>query len=132
VAPRISPRLSAYLGILGILGIVALVWIGSTGEAGYEILLPFVLLILAGARLSDRRWLPMNGALPVYLGEISYSIYMIHIFVIALFFDYLPKLGLEPPHWILISAAVIVGSSISYQLIEVPSRRFIYGLARNT
>lgn len=128
---RLAPQISHLFAIsLGVLGIVALAWIGSAGEAGYEILIPFVLLILSGARLSDQRWLPTNHAVAVYLGEISYAIYMIHMLVIKVFIDYLPKIGLDYPHWGLICVALVVGSSASYHLIESPSRRYINGLVR--
>ena len=128
---RIAPSVSVqFAALLGILGLAALALLGSKQEAGYEIIVPFALLILAGARLSEVRWLPSNGALSVYLGEISYSTYMIHMFVIAVFFDYLPKLGIGPLHWAIVCVAVIVGSSISYHLIEVPARNLINGVSK--
>jgi peptidoglycan/LPS O-acetylase OafA/YrhL len=124
---RLSPALSQTLATLvGLLGIVMFFWFASV-PAGYEILIPFALLIISGARLSDQQNLPTNSQLFVYLGEISYSTYMIHIFIIAVWFDYLPKLGFGPLPWSIICVVVIVGSSVSYHLIEVPARRWING-----
>lgn len=130
---RLATDLSfRYAIVIGVLGLVTLVLIGSTPDVGYEVLVPFALLILAGAKLSDWHWLPTNGAIPVYLGEISYSTYMIHIFVIAVFFDYLPKLGVGPLHWSFVCAAVVLGSALSYHLIEVPARRLINGFSKRS
>lgn len=122
LTPLVPPTIAV---IIGLMGIGVFFWIAQFEGVGYEILVPFVLLIVAGARLSDWPKLPTNSRLCVYLGEISYSTYMIHIFVIALWFDYLPKLGLSPLPWPMICGVVIIGSAISYHLIEVPSRRWI-------
>lgn len=123
--PLVSPTLAAAMGVLGI---AAFCWVASR-EAGYEILVPFVLLIVAGAGLSDLPMLPTNSRLLVHLGEISYSTYMIHILVISIWFDYLPKLGLGPFPWPFVCIAVIAGSLASYHLVEVPARTWINGHA---
>jgi len=122
---RLTPYTSEVLAAAaGIVGIVLLAWVGSMQNVGYGILAPFVLLIVSGARLSN--WKIVTNSKPfVYLGEISYSTYMIHIFVIAVFFDYLPKLGISTPHWSIICIVLLAFSSASYHLIEVPARRWI-------
>lgn len=123
---RLSPLFSQTISaVIGFFGIAAFLWIARFEAVGYEILIPFVMLIVAGARLSDLPRLPTNGKILVYLGEISYSTYMIHIFAISVCFDYLPKLGLAPLPWPAVCIVVIVGSSISYHLIEVPARRWL-------
>ena len=122
---RVTPFISEMQAVLvGIVGLGLLGWVGSIPNAGYEILVPFVLLIMAGARLSD--WEIVSNRKPlVYLGEISYSTYMIHVFVITAFFDFLPRLGIPTPHWIVICLVVLACSSVSYHLFEVPARRWI-------
>lgn len=122
LCPQVSPTLAS---VMGVAGLVSLLWVAQREPAGYEIFIPFALLIVAGARLSDRSWLPTNSQLPVYLGEISYSIYLIHILVIRIFLDYLPALGLPLAPWPAICLALVVGSSLSYHVIEVPARRWI-------
>lgn len=114
LCPRISPALA---GVIGMVGLVSLLWVALREPAGYEIFVPFA--------LSDQPWLPTNGWLPVYLGEISYSIHLIHILVIRIFLDYLPLLGLPPAPWPLICLALVAGSSLSYHVIEVPARGWI-------
>ncbi|MBB3993618.1 peptidoglycan/LPS O-acetylase OafA/YrhL [Sulfitobacter undariae] len=127
---RLAPYISEPLAVAGgIVGIVLLAWIGSMQNAGYAILAPFALLIVSGARLSNWKFFT-NSKLAVYLGEISYSTYMIHIFLLAVFFDYLPKLGIPTPHWSVISVALLAASSVSYHLIEVPARRWINAQSR--
>jgi len=79
---------------------------------------------MAGARLSD--WEIVSNRKPlVYLGEISYSTYMIHVFVMTALFDFLPRLGIPTPHWTVICLVVLACSSVSYHLFEVPARRWI-------
>jgi peptidoglycan/LPS O-acetylase OafA/YrhL len=111
-------------------GIVLLFYQTGSGPVEYEILIPLSLLIVGGARLSDVAALPTNSRLLVYLGEISYSIYLTHILVITIFVDYLPKLGLPILPWPVIGLALILGSSATYQLIEVPARRWLNQFAK--
>ena len=122
ICTLISHCFAYFLGVLG-LGLV--VWISSFEPAGYEILLPFTLLILAGARVSDQRWIPTNGSVLNYLGEISYSIYLTHLLVIRIMLDYAPILGLPLLPWPLIGVAVLLASMLTYHCVEVPARRWI-------
>jgi peptidoglycan/LPS O-acetylase OafA/YrhL len=123
---RLTPRVSILAAaLMGIAGLLILLLVATSGPVGYEILVPFVLIIVSGARLSDCQNLPSNNKILVYLGEISYSVYMVHIFVIAAFFEYLPKLGAPIPPWPVICIALVMCSSVSYHLIEVPSRLWI-------
>ncbi|HEY3887616.1 MAG TPA: acyltransferase [Caulobacteraceae bacterium] len=72
-----------------------------------------------------------GGRLFVYLGEISYSIYMICIPWKLLFVNAVaPLLHLDKAHlplylWLLLYVAVIPLSAISYHLIEHPARRWM-------
>ena len=122
LCPAVPKPIAAGMGVLGLVG---LLWTAGAGMMGYEILVPFMMLIVAGARLSDQSGLPTNTKPMVYLGEISYSIYLIHILVIQIFLDYLPALGVPVTPWPVIGLALIAGSALTYHLIEVPARRWI-------
>ncbi|OWV45985.1 hypothetical protein CDZ97_11955 [Mameliella alba] len=126
VLRRIAPQVSMRLGLVaGAVGLLTLPLLAGQRDPGYELLLPFCLLIVAGARLSEAPWLPTNSRVMVYLGEISYSTYMIHVLVIKACYDYAPKLGLATPGWPLVGVIVIAGSALSYHLIERPARWFL-------
>lgn len=61
----------------------------------------------------------------VYLGKISYGIYLYHLFLPYLFGRYLPKLGLNYPdsilwQFILNSVTVVILASLSWYVIEKP------------
>jgi len=123
---RLMPFVSSAGGyFLGILGITSFAWLAGRNTAGYEILLPFCCLVIAGARLSDVGLLPTNSKLMVYLGEISYSTYMIHVLAIILWFDVLPKAGMQELPWSFLCLVVLICSAASYHLVEVPARRYI-------
>ena len=111
--------------LLGGAGLVTLVLTAARPDAGYEILLPFALLVLSSARLSELSLLPTNWPPLVYLGEISYSLYMVHLLVIIALVEYLPKLGIPAAPWGVTGAVVIVCSMISYHVIERPARQWI-------
>ncbi len=123
---RMAPYLSVAAGaVLGGAGLVTLVLTAARPDAGYEILLPFALLVLSSARLSELSLLPTNWPPLVYLGEISYSLYMVHLLVIIALVEYLPKLGIPAAPWTVTGAVVIVCSMISYHVIERPARQWI-------
>ena len=129
LAPLISQDLAAVLFGLGLLGFAALGW---RADVEYALILPFSLLILAGAPLSRARWMPLNHPAVQYLGEISYSSYMIHIPVLLIYFDYAPKIWPGVPEMfsttgdVLITILlVIVASVASYHVVEKPARAAI-------
>ncbi|MBV7393776.1 acyltransferase family protein [Mameliella sediminis] len=122
VAPGVSPSLALGAGLVGVLTLPVIV---AQSDPGYELLLPFCLLIVAGACLSRAAWLPTNSRVMVYLGEISYSTYMIHVFVIVLCYDLLPKLGIPAPGWPIVGLVVLAGSVLGYHLVERPARDWL-------
>lgn len=94
-------------------------------------------LVLFGAdasRYGHFRWL--GGDIGVYLGEISYSIYMLHFLIAEVFFSFLapwwrPIEFLSALLTVLgVTAFVIACSSISYRVLEVPSRSWIVSKSR--
>lgn len=79
----------------------------------------------------------LGGRLPVMLGEISYSVYMVHLAVGILFFDVLFA-GAEWPSVGPAVTAIVTGllaatllSWLTYHFIEVPGRRWIVDRARS-
>ncbi|MBN9888485.1 acyltransferase family protein [Salipiger abyssi] len=122
IAPHVSGAVSA---VLFVLGLAMLFGLTCDATAGYPVLLAFAMLILGGAGLSSRRACPTNSALLVYLGEISYAIYMVHLLLIWVCLDFLPKLGIPVPSWPLVTLALLLVSSASYHLLEKPARRWI-------
>lgn len=70
----------------------------------------------------------MRSRLFVYLGEISYATYMVHILVLFVAKAVAPKLGLSFDDLIVFVICIIfiyVGSVILYHCIERPGRRFL-------
>jgi len=75
---------------------------------------------------------PMRHSILVYLGEISYSTYMVHyIFLVAAGGLSLLLFGSNAfPlwYWLIVIAVIYPASSISYHLIELPARHAIRAL----
>jgi peptidoglycan/LPS O-acetylase OafA/YrhL len=93
-----------------------------------------LILLIASAereRLVPPVWLlsPM-----VYLGEISYSTYMLHLILGKVYFNALARLAGYDPHalpayqCLLALFPILIASSLSYHLIEVPGRKLLRGL----
>jgi peptidoglycan/LPS O-acetylase OafA/YrhL len=97
------------------------------------IVLVMTMLILAvaeTARQGRKDFLTTAGM--VYLGEISYSIYMIHVPISAIVFRGMTKtLGIPPAWSIPMVILVVIGlAAATHRLIESPGRRVILLLAR--
>ncbi len=116
-----------------------------TGAAAPALAIPLATLAVFGlagivffAADADRHGTlrPLGRTLPVYLGEISYSVYMVHLGVGILLYDaLLPRW--RPADVPTAIAAVIAGlaaatilSMLTYRLIEVPGRRWLVARAR--
>jgi peptidoglycan/LPS O-acetylase OafA/YrhL len=92
-------------------------------------------LILALASLPNARagWLSSGPA--VYLGEISYSVYMVVVPWQLLAVNLAAKLTHAPDKhlqlfvWLAIVAALPLVAAVSYHLVEFPARRALKGLA---
>lgn len=74
---------------------------------------------------------PLNrlfaNPISIYLGEISYSIYMLHYFVIERVLAwYGPSWTSQPEAYVLAAvAAVLIAAAASHALVENPSRKFL-------
>lgn len=130
-ADHVNTRLAAVIGVLAVAGLAVAV---QDPNADYVLLPLFAALILAAARLS-----PVMGRLPgmgilVYLGEISYSTYMVHSLILLIYANAGPQVfaswGAIPQtvHASIAFAIVIAASAVSYHLIEQPSRRWLNAL----
>ncbi len=78
----------------------------------------------------------LNAKPNIYLGEISYSVYMTHIFVMQIFLLVWPKLTgekfgvdltlIQSLSLLTLSlAAVLVTSAVTYRAVELPARRWL-------
>jgi peptidoglycan/LPS O-acetylase OafA/YrhL len=115
---------------------VLILAVGHFDLSPYLMVPLFGLLILAvavRARAGVRGALD-RGAL-VYLGEISYSTYMVHALCYTLYFNGLERLlppqtyaDLVIPIWFGGLALVVAASVASYHLVEVPGRRLVASL----
>jgi peptidoglycan/LPS O-acetylase OafA/YrhL len=120
--------------VLGALGVVSFLIIADDPEVTYPLILPFSLLIVSGARLSGLKWAPLNQTPFVYLGEISYSTYLVHSFTMFFYFDVFPKLAPDFLSWMDLNVHLVVftlftiaASALSYHLIEHPARSYLNG-----
>jgi len=103
-----------------------------TGEDQYcwWMLVSFVLFIIV-ASLETRRDRILGSAVPVWLGEISFSVYLVHMPVL---------LWLQPGGYahavgnalaaLYILALGVVLAALTHYGFEAPSRRYLYGLLR--
>ncbi|HEY3729884.1 MAG TPA: acyltransferase [Steroidobacteraceae bacterium] len=97
--------------------------------AALPLLLPAVLLMMAGL-YDGGRWVDslFGNRVIVWLGEISYSIYMLHVFVLIAANQLVRRLGLAPstPHALLIlgseCAVAMAAGALGYYLLECPAR----------
>jgi peptidoglycan/LPS O-acetylase OafA/YrhL len=96
----------------------------------------FAALILLIASAERERLVPPAWVLNpmVYLGEISYSTYMLHLILGKVYFNALARLAGYDPHalpayqCLLALIPILIASALSYHLIEVPGRKLLRGL----
>lgn len=97
-------------------------WVKSIASCWLFALLIIVLAAGRGVLGSLLSWRPL-----VYLGKISFAIYMVHQVMIKIF---IVTLKMEsPPAW-LFFGAVLAAASLSYWAIERPTQRFINDIHR--
>jgi peptidoglycan/LPS O-acetylase OafA/YrhL len=96
-------------------------WPGGT----YEIVFPLTLaVIVAGACVGYRGFLKrmLENAPLLYLGRISYGIYIYHYLLLEFVFRWAPHLSAEvgPMRFFTASAATVAAASLSWHLVEAP------------
>ncbi len=132
---------AATTGIFVISLLLVFVNAALDGQPELSVLL-FAMVILASAEMSRNQAAPIrflaNRSL-VYLGEISYSIYLVHSLVYTVWFKGMDAvLGSATASqwqisiWVLSYPLLIVTAMAGYHLIEVPGRRFIKGAVPRT
>jgi len=94
----------------------------------------FAALIIFLSCENDLLARPLASRLIVYLGEISYALYMIHWPVRTVIRTAIEKAGLSgsisPPIIILVySAVALIGAALLHAFVEKPGRRLIRNLA---
>jgi peptidoglycan/LPS O-acetylase OafA/YrhL len=124
--PRVPGDLYALLGIAGIAGSLLL------PSPGFALLLPAVVLLMMGLHRGgvwvDRLF---GNRLMVFCGKISYSIYMMHLFVLIAANQVLRRVPEAPTalngRLVLIVEVLIavVAGYLCYRLIEAPARRLL-------
>ena len=74
-------------------------------------------------------------AAAIYLGEISYSLYLVHAFVLSILYNAfkIPRIAAFVPvalrDWLVIIVALVAASAL-YHLVEKPGRKIIRALRR--
>ncbi len=120
-------------------------WVGTAVAAGcvlcatlhfdewFSFLFAIVIVVLS----SDADWLSgiLSGEVMIYLGETSFSLYMVHVYVWELVAAIAHKAGAinsaSAPYVVVIAlVAAVAASSFLYHIVEVPSRNYIRGLDR--
>lgn len=121
---RVTRRWAASATVLGI-GLAVTLW----GDAPAGLLTGlFGLLIVALSAPEDIFARLLSGPVAVYLGEISYSIYMVHWPVWSVARHGLPRLGLDPGAvWVqsAVVAVILIAAALLYHIVEVPGRRLL-------
>ncbi len=123
--PITRPGLLAGVAALGLMAAAAL------GAPDAVIVLAAGLMILSLAGLPNSRAGVMASAPAVYLGEISYSVYMVCIPVKLVTVNLAARLtgsgdaGLAFPIWIALVLSVPVVAAVTYHLVEKPARGWL-------
>lgn len=114
------------LAWLGVAGMVASLWlVGDLGAfpapAAALPVLAVALVILAGTGAAEQRWLlPLTNPVTVYVGDISYSLYLWHFSVIVLG---TALAGDDTLHRVIYGVTLTLTAIYSYHLVENPIRR---------
>jgi peptidoglycan/LPS O-acetylase OafA/YrhL len=89
------------------------------------------LILMAAEMAKQERNNILSGPVAVYLGEISYSMYMIHAVLITLLFTPVEALHATVQHkqiiLVIFFPVLVAASALCHHLIERPARRFICG-----
>ena len=126
LAARLPGPWRVFLGWTGLAGIVASFALlsGDLAFPGPWAALPVAataLVLAAGAGGAQRTLVPLTNPVSVYLGDISYSLYLWHFPVFVFLTVLLPEQGL--PSTLTILGAILAVSVTAYYLVEQPFHR---------
>lgn len=122
-------NITLLVSLMGIIGILVL-------QLSPLLVVPlFALIIFATAELSRNRAAParfLENRTFMYLGEISYSLYMTHVLVFTVYFNGLDRLlgtdvtsAYSLPIWAFSFVIVLIVAAVGYHIVEVPGRELI-------
>ncbi len=128
---KTKAQTGATMGVSALLfGGMILAWqSGLINETlGFPLAIAPLLLLLAHG--DDHRWNLLRSRTLVWLGEISYSTYLIHFAGWIVFKLVFVRDAIHVPMWQtgLFMVLVLAGSAASYRFIEQPGRRWMAGL----
>lgn len=115
-----SEKLSIFLSRLSHLGEPAHTWLSHGGTVALSFAL--LILVFSFSRGLFSRLLSMRAL--VYLGEISFSIYLVHRLLLHYYYDHFATIGGAGAialYW----AVLIASSHLLYELVECPCRTFV-------
>jgi peptidoglycan/LPS O-acetylase OafA/YrhL len=108
-------------------------WVGSAGTAwllhGGIACVPFALLIVVMASEAGAISRALTRSVPVLLGEISYSVYLLHQLLTRLCWQY-PAAISAVPNWaglLIFWTLLLLMAYLMWRLVERPSRRMLRG-----
>lgn len=121
-----APRFRAAASVLGLALLVIAATAMHEGDPfpGWRAIIPAVgaaMVISAGPNAVVNKWL--SAPTPVYLGKISYSLYLWHWPCFALLRHYYASAELAPPVALLAIGMSLALAAASYHFIEQPARR---------
>lgn len=129
------------LAIFALVVLVAIAWMGHkagydafVGGTGYRTAIPhvlgvFPLVIIAGLHVRPLAWVLSLRPL-TYLGDISYSVYMLHVPVQMIMIRYMRAHGIEAPtekpaFFLGFLVTLIVLAMLTHRFFEVPARGWL-------
>ena len=126
---RTRPQAKAWSAAFAVM-IVALAQFGAPDAASVAV---FGGLILALASLTSTGSKLLSGRVGVYLGEVSYAVYMVCFPWLLVFGKAMEKLGhgtaWSLPIWLAMFAGVVPAAMVAHHLVERPARTFLRGWA---
>lgn len=119
---------------IGLVALLALMCLPTTWPV---LLLPLILIVIAGLANGGVVGKALFGnRVAVFLGEISFSIYLVHPILQIACNQVVRKLHLSQSVWVALAillvelGIVVAGGALGYYLIEVPARRAIVATAQ--
>jgi peptidoglycan/LPS O-acetylase OafA/YrhL len=127
--PTVRASLNPWSGLL-VVAFIALVEIALSSAILVSHVLLFAALLIALTSSCDHFGKILSCAPLVYLGEISYSIYLTHSLIRSAVLTFCQRFDFDAAAAIVVVISislVIVISSLAYHLIELPARRLLRG-----